>query len=60
MISRVIAEEENSFLRTLETGITLLENLVNAQKSKDIPFSGKAAFELYDTYGFPLDPPNLF
>ena len=59
LISRVIREEENSFLRTLETGITLLENLAAAQKSKEEPFSGKAAFELYDTYGFPLDLTEL-
>jgi alanyl-tRNA synthetase len=59
LITRVIAEEEQSFLRTLETGIALLENRVSAMPSNDQPFSGKDAFELYDTYGFPLDLTEL-
>jgi alanyl-tRNA synthetase len=59
LISRVISEEEASFLRTLETGITLLENQVSAMVSQDSLFSGKSAFELYDTFGFPLDLTEL-
>jgi len=52
-IIRVIAEEENSFLRTLETGIKKFEE----NKSKNI--SGDFAFELYDTFGFPIDLTQL-
>ena len=59
LISRVIDEEEKSFLRTLETGITLLENRVTNQDFSELRFSGKTAFELYDTYGFPLDLTEL-
>ncbi len=53
LITNVIREEENSFLRTLDQGLVLLENVIEAADSKEI--SGKKAFELYDTFGFPKD-----
>ncbi|HLW31516.1 MAG TPA: alanine--tRNA ligase [Aequorivita sp.] len=53
LITNVIREEEQSFLHTLEQGLVLLENVINTSKSKEI--SGKKAFELYDTFGFPID-----
>jgi len=52
LIGRVIREEEDSFLRTLAKGIDRLENI--AAESKKI-VSGDQVFELYDTYGFPVD-----
>jgi alanyl-tRNA synthetase len=52
-IENVIREEENNFLRTLEMGLQLLENLM--QNAKDKTLSGQKAFELFDTYGFPKD-----
>lgn len=53
LITNVIREEEASFLRTLDQGLVLLENVIGASKSKTI--SGSKAFELYDTFGFPID-----
>ena len=60
LIERVIHEEENSFLRTLETGIRLLEKkMEETKKSGSKTLSGVDAFVLYDTYGFPLDLTEL-
>jgi alanyl-tRNA synthetase len=53
LIINVIREEEASFLRTLDQGLILLEQVISSEKSKTI--SGTKAFELYDTYGFPID-----
>ena len=56
LIEKVIREEEISFLKTLEKGIQKIENL--KLDSSNI-ISGKVAFELYDTYGFPIDLSQL-
>ncbi len=53
LISNVIKEEENSFLRTLEQGLILLDGIIKSTNEKEV--SGKKAFELYDTFGFPID-----
>lgn len=60
LIEKVVKEEENSFLRTLENGIKLLDQIIEKTLSnnyKVIP--GNIAFELYDTFGFPLDLTEL-
>lgn len=57
LIEKVMKEEEESFLRTLETGIKLLER--NLPEKKGGVLSGEVAFKLYDTFGFPLDLTEL-
>ena len=52
-VTNVIKEEEASFLRTLDQGLQLLDNVVSQTKSNEV--SGVKAFELYDTFGFPKD-----
>ena len=58
LIERVIEEEEASYLRTLATGINLLERVI-AKVGKGGVIAGKDAFELYDTFGFPIDLTEL-
>ena len=53
LIQNVIKEEEYSFLKTLDQGLVLLNRMINTIDGDTI--SGKKAFELYDTYGFPVD-----
>jgi alanyl-tRNA synthetase len=53
LIKNVIKEEETSFLRTLDKGLVLLDAIIAASDSKEI--SGEKIFELYDTFGFPVD-----
>jgi len=57
IITKVIKEEEDSFLRTLAKGIQRFENYLGTANDKTI--DGKFAFELYDTFGFPIDLTEL-
>lgn len=60
LIEKVIKEEEESFLRTLETGIRLLDKKMEETKAAGkTVLNGVDAFTLYDTYGFPLDLTEL-
>ena len=60
LIERVIKEEEDSFLRTLSTGISLLEGVIAETKAAGkTVVDGTKAFTLFDTYGFPLDLTQL-
>jgi alanyl-tRNA synthetase len=59
-VKKVIQEEESSFFRTLENGISRLNQVISElQNNNNKVISGKIAFELYDTYGFPLDLTGL-
>ncbi|MAO18145.1 alanine--tRNA ligase [Muricauda ruestringensis] len=57
LIENVIKEEESSFLSTLEQGLVLLDSVIKSSKDKTI--AGDKAFELYDTFGFPIDLTSL-
>lgn len=52
MIFKVLSEEENKFNKTIDQGLSILDNMI---ASGDTQLSGTDAFKLYDTYGFPLD-----
>ncbi len=60
LLSNVVKEEEESFLRTLATGISMLDKIITQTKNGNYKVvDGKVAFDLYDTYGFPLDLTEL-
>ena len=59
-VAKVVKEEEDAFLRTLDKGLKKMEDIITAaQKSAATTINGSAAFELYDTYGFPVDLTRL-
>ena len=60
LITKVIKEEEDSFLRTLDKGIGMLDKAMEEMRSKgEKELNGEQAFRLFDTYGFPLDLTEL-
>ncbi len=60
LIGKVMKEEEDSFLRTLDKGIALLDKAMEETKNRgEKELSGEQAFRLFDTYGFPLDLTEL-
>ena len=60
LISKVMKEEEDAFLRTLDKGISLLDKAMEEMKGKgEKELNGEQAFRLFDTYGFPLDLTEL-
>ncbi|OJW81417.1 MAG: alanine--tRNA ligase [Bacteroidetes bacterium 46-16] len=60
LVGRVVKEEEEAFLRTLDKGLKKIDEIISDTKAKNTSvIDGKAAFELYDTYGFPIDLTRL-
>lgn len=57
LVEKVIQEEENSFMRTLENGLKRIDDIIKSTKNDVI--EGAVAFELYDTFGFPIDLTEL-
>ncbi|HOZ77706.1 MAG TPA: alanine--tRNA ligase, partial [Ferruginibacter sp.] len=53
-VAKVIKEEEEAFLRTLDKGLKLIEEVIAASQTSKV-IDGNSAFKLHDTYGFPLD-----
>ncbi len=58
-VAKVILEEENAFLKTLEIGLRKLDDVIKNNPPSSQEISGNIAFELYDTFGFPLDLTQL-
>jgi alanyl-tRNA synthetase len=56
-VSKVVKEEEEAFLRTLDKGLKRIDDILHSSSQKQV--GGKDAFELYDTYGFPIDLTRL-
>ncbi len=60
LVCKVVKEEEEAFLRTLEKGLKKIDDIIlDTQSRNTLTIDGKAAFELYDTYGFPIDLTRL-
>lgn len=60
LVSKVVKEEEEAFLRTLDKGLKKMDEIIKETGSQNsTTINGKAAFELYDTYGFPIDLTRL-
>jgi alanyl-tRNA synthetase len=60
LVCKVVKEEEEAFLRTLDKGLKKIDEIINDTRKQNTKIiNGKAAFELYDTYGFPIDLTRL-
>ncbi|HTM65849.1 MAG TPA: alanine--tRNA ligase [Flavipsychrobacter sp.] len=60
LVSKVVKEEEEAFLRTLDKGLKKIDEIINDTKARETnTINGRSAFELYDTYGFPIDLTRL-